>query len=682
MKTNIFYRQLYRSVKTVCTNGLILLVVTAFFVMSLNLYAGSVYNLKSAEDTYRTVAVMELYGDVNRRGELTPPGGEGYLGYRAVAVDGYDLEPILRGSSVLRYDLRARYAAYIPGQASRNLHGKNTAGTETLMESEDIIRFKLEGSSPLTLPLNWDPEYENFFDGSKGRKNASFTILDNAADCFWYDETGTRMALDGFFGSGFGEDHEYRDYYAEDIRQLNRSEDIDHVTLYPGVEYIACNSLLLNFNVKDASNGLLESASPRFFPTFADYFSQDYYVNYRGYQGQESVGRGRYGTEADAPFPLARWEDVQNDPRLKARWEGVWEAVNYNLCAYNICLTDDITGVPVFHLGGAYLSDGRMITREEYGAGAKVCMVSRKKAQVQGWKVGDKLEMNFYRFEAIPNNLDTGPNRNPEYHQNTEGFFDSGEYEIVGLFDQRPVIGDSAVSQSAMAMPWDLIYLPHKAVENTTPKEELPVHGALFTVWLENGSITDFQADMEALGLTKPKEGQYTPSFTYYDQGYSVIQPSLQHMYGTARLLLILSALLLVITCVLQAWFFAQHHRHTVGIYRMLGGKKGRAAAALLACALAVTLLGLLPGALLGHSLAERVGQTILAGDLLQSEKYASLRAFVLADAAREAVSVRADAALSALAACGALLFPLLFLVFLACYMGKEPRELMPKSRE
>ena len=111
-----------------------------------------------------------------------------------------------------------------------------------------------------------------------------------------------------------------------------------------------------------------------------------------------------------------------------------------------------------------------------------------------------------------------------------------------------------------MTLATDTIYIPHNSVQNTLPEEELPVHGALLTLWLENGSINDFLADMDALGLTERKEGQYNPTFTFYDQGYSVIQPSLQGMYSTAKLLLILSVLLLVITCVLLSYFFAQNN--------------------------------------------------------------------------------------------------------------------------
>ncbi len=710
MKTKMFYKQMGRSVKTGLTNVVILLVVTAFFVMSLNLYASSVHNLKSAAETYSTIAVMELYGDVNDRGQLTAPGQEDYQGYLSVQVDDYDLEPILNAPGVIGHDLRARCAAYIEGHPSRyQLNEENwkvTSGTLTFMEpvlisDEHVIRFKLAGDSTVTMPMPWHEDFDMYYNVNGGARSLDLEILEHSGSNILY-ESVQRFEIHGFFDiSGMiimgGRDPSvleehygpYREQYGDAIRQLNRSDETDKITLYPGVEYVVNNAPFVNrFQEDEEQPTMLTKRMPfQFFPDFSQYFNRDFYLDYKPtYSGLgESVGF-TYGPDLpegqDAPFPLARWEDVQADPVLKEQWEGCMEASEYNFCTHSVTLTDDMSSLLAFHLDGMFLADGRMITQEEYDTGAKVCMVSKKKAQMHHWQLGDKLNMSFYDFEAYPSNGDDSPNtRQPVYHQGTEGFFDSGEYEIVGIFDQRPTMGDATVSQSAMSMPWEMIYIPHNAVQYITPREELPVHGSLLSIRLKNGAIPQFEAEMEALGLTGQKDGQFTPSFTFYDQGYSVIQPSLQHMYGTARLLLVLSTVLLVITCLLQAWFFAQYHKHTVGIYRMLGGKKHHAVAALLVCALAVTLLGALPGGMLGYALSEQVGQTILAGDLLQSEKYAPLRAFVLEGAARDAVSVRADAALSTLASCATMLFPLIFLVFVLGYIGKEPRELMPKSR-
>ncbi len=671
MKTKLFYKQMTRSVKTVAVNVVILAVVTAFFCMSLNLYSSSMHNLQMADDTYRTVAIMELYGDVDQWGDLTTPESEGYQGYRAVGVTGYDLEDIVNAAGVLDYDLRQRYAAYIVGQPAMEHDAYNTGADNILMVAEDVIRFTLEGDEPVKIPINWSEGYDDFRHELQG---LYLTILDSAAGCFWYQKSD--FDNDGIFGGT----EEEREFYADRIRQLNRSDELDYVTLYPGVEYISSTWLTSGWQVTEKSNGLL-TGHRRFYAGTMAYFDEDFRLCY-GKKREFTDSTSGIGTTQ--PFPIARWEDVQNDPELKAQWDEVWEAMKYNVCSYNVCLTDDITGVPVMHVGGAYLSDGRMITREEYESGAKVCMVSKEMAQLQKWRVGTKLDMNLFRFASFPNSNDSGWYSHPVYHKGTEGFFDSGEYEIVGIFDQKKLTGTSGIAQSTLAMPWNLIYLPKNSVQNTLPQEELLVHGALLTIWLENGAVNDFLADMDRLGLGEKTEGQYHPTFTFYDQGYSIIQPGLQSMHGTARLLLILSSLLLLITCVLLAWFFAQRQKHNIGIFRMLGGEKHRAVAAVLVCALAVALLGAAPGAALGHSLSERVGETLLAGDLEESHRSAALRANVLANEDGEGMelSVQAQAGQSLLAACGAILFPLLTLLFVVGYIGKEPRALLPQNRD
>ncbi len=675
MKTRIFYKQMGRSFRTLLTNGVILLVTTAFFVMSLNLYVSSVHNLKQAEDTYSTIAIMELQGDVDKWGKLADPADENYQGYLSVGVDSYDFSAITQASGVTDYDLRARYAAYIEGEpAVSDLNGGTKWGRQ-LLASQGILRFTLAKDEPVTIPISWSEEYWDYYASPMDHDALFLKVIDSAGRIRFQREDFTSTGI----YSGPGE--ESRAYYADQVKKLNRSEEIDYVTLYPGVEYIAAISLGTGWNEKPGSGGLFVNVNQEFHPNTINYFSSNYTTRYSRY-GEEWIDCDSFMI-ADAPFPVARWEDVQSDPTLLEKWQGAWDTLDYNMCSYHVCLTDDITGVPVFHLGGAILADGRMITPEEYESGAKVCMVSKKMAQLQHWKVGDKLDMNFYEFEVYPNTTELSFGDQPIYHKDTKGFFDSGEYEIVGVFDQKKLTGNSGISQSTLAMPWNLIYLPHNSVQAPLAEEQLRVHAALLTFWLENGSIDAFLEDMEALGLTEKTEGQYHPSFTFYDQGFSIVQPGLQSMHGTAKLLLILSALLLTVTCVLLGWFFAQKQKHHIGIFRMLGGKKHRAVSAVLACALLIALLGAIPGAVLGHRLSDRVGETLLPDDPDQNAQLAALRAYVLApeDGETMEIIVQADKQLSAVACCAALLFPLMTLVFVWAYIGSEPRTLLPQNK-
>ena len=116
MNIKFFGQQLLRNKIRTMLYLIVLSSVTAFFVMSTNLYRNSITNLQVVEDTYSTIAVMELYGNINKFGELTDRTAEDSVGYHACSVDGYDFSDVVTADCVEKYDLRSRYAVYIPGE--------------------------------------------------------------------------------------------------------------------------------------------------------------------------------------------------------------------------------------------------------------------------------------------------------------------------------------------------------------------------------------------------------------------------------------------------------------------------------------------------------------------------------------------------------------------------------------
>ena len=138
-------------------------------------------------------------------------------------------------------------------------------------------------------------------------------------------------------------------------------------------------------------------------------------------------------------------------------------------------------------------------------------------------------------------------------------------------------------------------------------------------------------------------------------------------MNHNAKLLLGLSSALLLVTMVLMAFLFAQQHKHSAGILRMLGGSKGQAFTAILACAAVVVAAGGVVGTVLGGVLTQSVGASIL-GDA--------------ASTAKVALSTGASPLLTALSGVGCMvLFLALTAIFTATYIGKEPRQLLPEDK-
>lgn len=105
-------RQLFRKPIRTISYILMLVLLSAFFCMSLNLYNDSQYNLQLADNAYTTIAVIELCADVNRHGKIiTYITDKDYAGNQPVTVYGYDLDPIIKAPSVKKYELRARYGS-------------------------------------------------------------------------------------------------------------------------------------------------------------------------------------------------------------------------------------------------------------------------------------------------------------------------------------------------------------------------------------------------------------------------------------------------------------------------------------------------------------------------------------------------------------------------------------------
>ena len=102
----IFLKQTHRSTKRLVLQLMLLCAATTFFVVALNLYANSMRNLQTVEDTYTTIATAVFYGFTDERGNLVDPGDESCVGYRWMSVDQYDLSPLKKLDSVKNIHLR------------------------------------------------------------------------------------------------------------------------------------------------------------------------------------------------------------------------------------------------------------------------------------------------------------------------------------------------------------------------------------------------------------------------------------------------------------------------------------------------------------------------------------------------------------------------------------------------
>ncbi len=681
-------KQLFRKPMRTVLCILVLVVLTAFFCTSLNLYMDSRHNLQMANDTYTTIAIMELYADVDSRGNIINDvtKAEDYAGYHALTVYGYDLEPIITAPSVKKYELRARYGAFSEDNIAVRYNDKKQA---IPICDEDIIRFKIvpEHQEQAEADKEWN-DVEFVDDGRYRIHTFSFVdsdthtsrkynldIVESAINVFDYEK------LPILFNNSL--DNIYTTTPLTDTNSLMPSAEYadkpDCIILEPNTEYIASISgLSSSSNTFNAANSLYKIQT---FGVARDKFFRSNYYCY-------SIGRSEYVScdyPYENPFWIYEYDELKSKPEMLKKYEQIARAYYINSRSFGVMTTNDLTGIPAFHLGNMFIPEGRMITEEEYASGAKVCMISTDLAKLQGWNVGDKIDFSFYEYNNFVNATIWGSRLSPRYtYTDPDHFFDNGEYEIVGTYNVRPLTGTSAVSASAVSVPWNTIYIPEKSLENAPAEEDRPVTGALLTIWLENGKIEPFIERMNELGITGAKQGDYEARFTFYDQGYSRIQPSLEALSGTAELLLILSSSLLVIAALLLAFFYAQSQKQSIGTMRLLGCSKARAFAAVMLSALIIAVTGALIGAAIGHALTAGVGESIMASANQTPEEFLAFSAY-LAESTQVEVefALGADAKVSLLTCLAALgLFIAGTLVFVLRYLGKGPRELLPRAGE
>ena len=681
-------KQLFRKPIRTVLYILVLVVLTAFFCTSLNLYMDSRHNLQLANDTYTTIAIMELYADVDSRGNIISDvtKAEDYAGYHALTVYGYDLEPIITAPSVKKYELRARYGAFSEDNIAVKYNDKKQA---VPICNDDVIRFKIvpEHQEQAEADKEWN-DVEFVDDGRYRIHTFSFVdsdthtsrkynldILESAINVFDYEKLPILFDI--------SLDNIYTTTPLTDTNSLMPSAEYadkpDCIILEPNTEYIALISRFSNnVNTFNKASGLYKIQT---FTIARDEFFRNNYYHY-------SIGRSEYVSwdyPYEQPFWIYEYDELKSKPEMLKKYEQIARAYYINSRSFGVMTTNDLTGIPAFHLGNMFIPEGRMITEEEYASGAKVCMISTDLAKLQGWNVGDKIDFSFYEYNNFVNATIWGSRLSPRYtYTDPDHFFDNGEYEIVGVYNVRPLTGTSAVSASAVSVPWNTIYIPEKSLENAPAEEDRPVTGALLTIWLENGKIEPFIERMNELGITGAKQGDYEARFTFYDQGYSRIQPSLEALSGTAELLLILSSSLLVIAALLLAFFYAQSQKQSIGTMRLLGCSKVRAFAAVMLSALIIAVTGALIGAAIGHALTASVGESIMANANQTPEEFLAFSAY-LAESTQVDVefALGADAKVSLLTCIAALgLFIAGTLVFVLRYLGKGPRELLPRAGE
>ena len=135
-------------------------------------------------------------------------------------------------------------------------------------------------------------------------------------------------------------------------------------------------------------------------------------------------------------------------------------------------------------------------------------------AELNGWQVGDTVSFSFYETEYLFGEIV----RLSEFRAPVEGFFDEGEFTIVGLYAGNVIEDQNGARAYSKGNGMDSkdVILPENSVQNA-PAPELSQYTT--TIRLENAEAQAFMAEMAASGLMEEQDGGYELGLTVYDQG-------------------------------------------------------------------------------------------------------------------------------------------------------------------
>ncbi len=227
-----------------------------------------------------------------------------------------------------------------------------------------------------------------------------------------------------------------------------------------------------------------------------------------------------------------------------------------------ILLTDDMYSIYTFNVGDTFVYRGRIIRKDEYEKGAKVCLINSSFAYYNGLNIGDKIKLSVYESEfAVGNKLirspvtgsTVGENDSEDYFAplgyKGQDFITEIEYEIVGMYSVPPSAerGELLISQNVLIAPsksieGDFNTKPTEAevvryideVKHIFKMERTSIPGS-FSVIIENGKTEEFEEEMAALG--------YGGMFYYFDQNHSQISGILDGYLKTASFIVLISIL-------------------------------------------------------------------------------------------------------------------------------------------
>lgn len=339
-------------------------------------------------------------------------------------------------------------------------------------------------------------------------------------------------------------------------------------------------------------------------------------------------GAGACSFEEEGSLPLyaeyeGPLEDFLSSEEGRVWTEEIIPAAERTYSSAKLILTDQVSGIYQFGREQAAIMTGRAISREEYAAGAAVCLVSQEYAEKNKLSVGDRISMELYHLPSLFRTrltVDEEGNYHgladqsylavnpclPEYSLGIEQ-----EYTVVGIYTGE------AVYYGTFPFSPDMIFAPKASLPEAAAYEG-DFYGVpgMNSVLLENGTIEKFEAEMERRG--------YPGSFLYSDQGYTEMARSLNAAAESAERLLAVGGTVFLLAAGVCLFLLTGRFSPVMRGMRIMGETEGACRRAAMEAALPLLLCAAALGASLGGAAFRRVSG-LVASQTLEFDLSAAL---------------------------------------------------------
>jgi len=248
-----------------------------------------------------------------------------------------------------------------------------------------------------------------------------------------------------------------------------------------------------------------------------------------------------------------------------------------------------------FYNGDSNVIDGRDINDEEYESGKKVCLITKKFADLNDLKVGDPLPLPLYYADYgndVGDAFSSDSLGGSMNYLNGQGemypVFEDSEYTIVGIYSPGPAAGEHMVIVPAAS-------IKHSDENNITSWDTMTVHNTSFEI--PNGSITEFMEALNSAGFDKL-------DVHIYDKGYTQLKAGVDRMRVISTVLLMVGSSAMILILIFFTFLFIIKSKKRIAIERSLGLSKKTCALSLFCSMMPLTILGIAAGSVAGYQLS------------------------------------------------------------------------------